>query len=342
MPKVLLHDHLDGGLRPETIVELADVTGYDGLPTTDPDELKTWIATNSDAKNLVLYLRTFEHTIGVMRTADAIARVACECAEDLAADGLIYAEVRFAPELFTQQSLSLDDVIEATLDGFTQGTATTPLTLRAIICAMRHETRSLEVAEAALRWRDKGVVGFDIAGPEDGYPPDDHLPAFSLCHEHEFPITIHAGEAFGPPSIDRALYFCGADRLGHGVRIVEDGTVDTKWRLGKTAKFVLEGQIPLEVCPTSNVHTGICDNVGDHPFDLLWQTGFNVSVNTDNRLMSDVTLSSEFDALVQAFDYGLDDLETMTTNAMKASFLDIDEIQAIIDDVITPGFAALR
>ncbi|RMH82307.1 MAG: adenosine deaminase family protein, partial [Actinomyces sp.] len=209
-PKVVLHDHLDGGLRPATIIELADEVGYDELPTTDPDELTVWMQRGANRKDLTLYLETFAHTVGVMQTAEALRRVARECAEDLAADGVVYAEVRFAPELHTQRGLTLDDAIEAVLDGFAAGAAGTGLTIRAICSAMRHLDRSFDVAQAAVRWRDRGVVGFDIAGPEDGYPPDDHLLAFQYCQRENFHFTIHAGEAYGPRSIWKAVQFCGA------------------------------------------------------------------------------------------------------------------------------------
>ena len=222
VPKVLLHDHLDGGLRPQTIIELADETGYDALPATDPSRLAAWMQRGANRKDLTLYLETFAHTVGVMQTADAIVRVARECAADLAADGVAYAEVRFAPELHCERGLGLDDVIEAALEGFAQGADGTPLTIRAICSAMRHLHRSLEVAQTSVRWRDRGVVAFDIAGPEDGFPPDDHLRAFQYCHRENFHITIHAGEAYGPRSIWKALQFCGAERLGHGIRIVDD------------------------------------------------------------------------------------------------------------------------
>ncbi|MXW89600.1 MAG: adenosine deaminase family protein, partial [Acidimicrobiaceae bacterium] len=245
-PKVVLHDHLDGGLRASTIVELASETGYRNLPTTDPEQLAAWMRRGANRKDLTLYLETFAHTVGVMQTADAICRVARECAEDLAADGVVYAEVRFAPELHTERGLTLDDAIEAVLEGFTQGSNGTPLTIRAICTALRHLHRSAEVAEAAVRWRDRGVVAFDIAGPEDGFPPDDHLEAFQYCQRENFHITIHAGEAYGPRSIWKALQFCGAERLGHGIRIVEDIVTgdDGDRTLGRLAHYIRDRRIP--------------------------------------------------------------------------------------------------
>ncbi len=343
-PKVVLHDHLDGGLRPVTIVELADETGYRDLPTTDVDELTTWMRRGANRKDLTLYLETFAHTVGVMQTADAIRRVARECAEDLAADGVVYAEVRFAPELHTERGLGLDDAIEAVLDGFTAGSTGTGLTIRAICSAMRHLDRSFEVAQAAVRWRDRGVVGFDIAGPEDGYPPDDHLLAFQYCQRENFHFTIHAGEAYGPRSIWKAIQFCGAERLGHGIRIIEDMTRDPdgERHLGRLAHYLRDRRIPLEVCPTSNVNTGVVDSIADHPIDELIQLRFRVTVNTDNRLMSGVTMTSELAALVDAFGYDWARLRWLTVNAMKSSFLPFRERLALIEQVVKPGYAPLE
>ena len=359
---MVLHDHLDGGLRPETIIELAEQTGYRGLPADDPDRLTTWMRQGANRKDLSLYLQTFAHTVGVMQTADSIIRVARECAADLADDGVVYAEVRFAPELHTERGLSLDDAIEAVLEGFAQGSAATPLTIRAICTAMRHCQRSREVAEAAVRWRDRGVVGFDIAGPEDGFPPDDHLDAFHFCQRENFHITIHAGEAYGPRSIWKALQFCGAERLGHGIRVVEDIALDNvddvdggdgdggdgaagsdgAPRLGRLAHYIRDRRIPLEVCPTSNVNTGVVAAVDDHPIDLLVGLRFRVTVNTDNRLMSGVSMTSEMAALVDAFGYGWTRLRWLTVNAMKSSFLPFDERLHLIEKVIKPGYAPLE
>lgn len=344
VPKVLLHDHLDGGLRPETIIEIADQVGYTGLPTTDPGELTTWMLRGANRKDLTLYLETFAHTVAVMQTRVGIERVARECAEDLAADGVVYAEVRFAPELHTEQGLSIDDAIEAVLAGFAAGAAGTELTIRAICSAMRHQNNSLEVAQAAVRWRDQGVVAFDIAGPEDGFPPDDHILAFQYCHRENFHITIHAGEAYGPRSIWKALQFCGAERLGHGIRIMEDMTrsADGERDLGRLAHYVRDRRIPLEVCPTSNVNTGVVDDIADHPIAELIDLRFRVTLNTDNRLMSGVSMSSEMAALVEAFDYGWDRLRWLTVNAMKSSFLPFRERLQVIEQVIKPRYAPLE
>ena len=343
-PKVVLHDHLDGGLRASTIVELADETGYGDLPTTGPEQLAAWMQRGANRKDLTLYLETFAHTVGVMQASDSIMRVARECAEDLAADGVVYAEVRFAPELHTERGLALDDAIEAVLEGFDQGSAGTGLTIRAICTAMRHLHQSVEVAEAAVRWRDRGVVAFDIAGPEDGYPPDDHLEAFQYCQRENFHVTIHAGEAYGPRSIWKALQFCGAERLGHGIRIVEDivTNADGDRTLGRLAHYIRDRRIPLEVCPTSNVNTGVVASVADHPIDTLVQLRYRVTVNTDNRLMSDVSMTSEMATLADAFGYDWARLRWLTVNAMKSSFLPFRERLQIIEGIIKPGYAPLE
>ena len=348
-PKAVLHDHLDGGLRPATIVDLAAEYGYDGLPTSDADELAAWIRRGADRKSLELYLETFAHTVGVMQERDAIVRVAAECAEDLAADGVVYAEVRYAPELSTQRSLTLDEVVEANLEGFGIGmeraaAAGRPIVMKALVTAMRQAARSVEVAQCAVRWRDAGVVGFDIAGPEAGYRPTLHLDAFDYVRRENFHITIHAGESFGVPSIWEALQWCGAERLGHGVRIVDDIQVqpDGSVALGRLAAYVRDRRVPLEMCPTSNVHTGAVASVADHPIDLLRRLRYRVTVNTDNRLMSDVTLSSEFAALDEVFAIGLGEMEWLTINAMKSAFAPFDERLRMINEVVKPGYARLR
>ncbi|MEM8709186.1 MAG: adenosine deaminase [Actinomycetota bacterium] len=344
VPKVVLHDHLDGGLRPATMIELAAETGYRGLPTTDADELSAWIRRGADRKDLTLYLETFDHTVGVMQTAEAIERVAHECAEDLAADGVVYAEVRFAPEQHTSDTLDLDDAIQAVLRGFASGAAGTDLTIRLLIAAMRHLDNGLEVARAAVRHRDAGVVGFDIAGPEDGFPPDDHILAFQYCHRENFHVTIHAGEAYGPKSIWKAVQYCGAERLGHGIRITEDWTTtpDGEIELGHLSHYLRDARIPLEVCPTSNVNTGVVDRIEDHPIAKLVELRFRVTVNTDNRLMSGVSMSSELAALAGTFGYDWARLRWLTVNAMKSSFLPFRERLQIIEQIIKPRYAPLE
>jgi adenosine deaminase len=342
-PKVVLHDHLDGGLRPATVIDLARDSGHT-LPTTDVDELAQWFNEGAYRHDLDLYLETFEHTVGVMQTKDALVRVAAECAEDLAADGIVYAEVRFAPELHIEGGLSLDEVVESVLEGFRLGSAGRGITIGTLATAMRHAANSSEIAELALRHRDDGVVGFDIAGSEAGNPPTRHLAAFQEIAKANSHITIHAGEAFGLPSIWEALQLCGAERLGHGVRIVDDITFDEAGRahLGRLAAFVRDRRVALEMCPTSNVHTGVTASIAEHPIGLLTRLRYRVTVNTDNRLMSNITLSDEFHNLVEAFGFGWDEIEWLTVNAMKSAFWPFDQRLRIIEGTIKPGYSALR
>ncbi len=340
VPKVLLHDHLDGGLRPSTIVEIADAEGYAALPSEDPAALAAWMRRGADRHDLVLYLETFAHTVGVMQSASALSRVARECAEDLADDGVVYAEVRFAPELHLSGGLSLDEVVEAVLSGLSEGSTGRPISVGVLLTAMRTAARSLEIAELAIRWRDRGVCGFDIAGAEAGYPPTRHLDAFEQVRRENFHLTIHAGEAFGLPSIWEALQLCGAERLGHGVRIVDDVDVSPQGetRLGRLAALVRDRRVPLELCPTSNVHSGAVPSIAEHPIGLLARLGFRVTVNTDNRLMSDTSVSAEFAGLVDAFGWGWHEIREVTIDAMRSAFLPYDERAAMIRDVIVPAF----
>ena len=316
-PKVLLHDHLDGGLRPATVVELARDRGYAGLPTTDAAELGRWFHASAASGSLSLYLRGFAHTIAVMQTEEGLERVAYECGEDLARDGVVYAEIRYAPVFHTAGGLNLEQIVQSVERGFERAEREHRITLRQIICAMRDRTDSLEMAELAVTNRERGVVGFDIAGEEAGHPPRAHLEAFQLCRRENFSITIHAGEAFGPPSIWQALQYCGAHRIGHGVRLLEDMAISetgvgaqgvgapgreatreaTVVKLGPLATYVKDKRIPLELCPSSNVDTGAVPTLAEHPIRHFIAQRFRVTVNTDNRLMSNVTLSDEFQRL---------------------------------------------
>jgi len=348
-PKVLLHDHLDGGLRPATLLDLAEQINYRALPATDVVELATWFAESAYAGSLERYLETFTHTTAVMQTRESLVRVASECAQDLAADGVVYAEVRFAPELHTEEGLTLDEVVQAVLDGFAAGTFAADrsghqIRVRALLTAMRHAARSREIAELSVRYRDLEVAGFDIAGAEAGFPPTRHLDAFEYLRRENAHFTIHAGEGFGLPSIWEAIQWCGADRLGHGVRIVDDIEVgrDGTVQLGRLAEYVRDKRIPLEMAPTSNVQTGAARSIADHPIGLLAELKFRVTVNTDNRLMSGCSMSSEMTALADAFGYDWDGLQWFTLNAMKSAFLPFDERLAMIDQVIKPGYDRLR
>jgi adenosine deaminase len=342
-PKALLHDHLDGGLRPATIIELAEQIGHK-LPATGADALGDWFVAAADSGSLVRYLETFAHTVAVMQTPEALHRVAKECALDLAADGVVYAESRFAPEQHLEGGLVLPQVVEAVQAGFAEGSAEAaaaghPIRIGMLLTAMRHAARSMEIAELAVRYRDAGVVGFDIAGAEAGYPPTRHLDAFEYLQRENFHFTIHAGEAFGLPSIWQAIQWCGADRLGHGVRIVDD--IGPDGRLGRLAAYVRDKRIPLELCPSSNVQTGAARSIREHPIGLLRDLRFRVTLNTDNRLMSGTSMSREMSLLCDAFGYGWPEMQWLTVNALKSSFIPFDERLRLINEVIKPAYAPL-
>jgi adenosine deaminase len=345
-PKVLLHDHLDGGLRPRTVIELASEVGH-GLPTEDAEELGSWFVDSAASGSLDRYLDTFEHTVAVMQRADHLTRVAAECVEDLADDGVVYAEVRYAPEQHLEAGLTLDEVVAAVGEGFELGAQSAAergqrIVVRQLLTAMRHQARSLEIAELTIAHRDEGVAGFDIAGAEAGHPPTRHLDAFEYVHRENGHVTIHAGEGFGLPSIWQALQWCGADRLGHGVRIIDDVHVDgDEVTLGRLAAYVRDTRVPLELCPSSNVQTGAAPSIAEHPIGLLAGLGFRVTVNTDNRLMSGTSATRELTLVADAFDLALSDVRWLTVNAMKSAFHPFDERLALINDVIKPGYAAL-
>ncbi len=351
LPKVSLHDHLDGGLRPQTIVELADEIGME-LPASDAANLGRWFSESADSGSLVEYLKTFDVTIGVMQTAAGLARVAREFVQDLGADGVIYGELRWAPEQHLGAGLTLDQAVDAVQGGIEDGIADLLQAghrLRAgqLVSAMRHTGDGLTIAELAVRHRNDGVVGFDIAGPEAGFPPSLLQPAFDYLAEHFMPRTVHAGEADGLDSIRGALVDGRALRLGHGVRIAEDITVEredgesTFVELGRLSQWVKDREIALELSPSSNLQTGAIERWGDemvdHPFDLLYQLGFRVTVNTDNRLMSSTTLSRELWLLTEAFDYELGDLEAFQLNAAASAFLPLEDREELAD-LIVAGF----
>jgi adenosine deaminase len=348
-PKVALHDHLDGGLRPETVLELADAAGYDGLPEHDPAKLGLWFRDAADSGSLPRYLETFDHTVAVLQTADALRRVAAETVEDLAADGVVYAETRYAPEQHLRLGLSLDEVVAAVNAGCREGEERAAVAghfikVGTLVTAMRQNTapgHSLEIAKLAVRHRDSGVAGFDIAGPELGFGPNLHAEAFKYLREQFFRFTIHAGEGDGPDSIAEAV-LNGADRLGHGVRIIEDVELtDEDVKFGRLAAYVRDKRITLEVCPSSNLQTGLAAKLEDHPIQQLYELDFNVAVSCDNRLMSGTTMSREFGLLVDAFGWDLADLELVTLNAIDSAFLAHDVRDAIADQVIS-GYVNLR
>ncbi|WP_265520920.1 adenosine deaminase [Oerskovia flava] len=349
LPKVVLHDHLDGGLRPATILELAAEVGHD-LPAADADALGRWFAESADSGSLVRYLETFDHTIAVMQTTEGLRRVAREAVLDLAADGVVYAEQRWAPEQHLQGGLSLQDTVDAVQAGLAEGVAEAAAQGRTIrvgqlVTAMRHADRWQEIAELAVANRGNGVVGFDIAGAEDGFPPSRHPQIWRYLAENDFPVTIHAGEAAGPASIAEAVHLGQASRIGHGVRIIEDITFDPAFdatsgtaTFGRLAHWVRDHQIPLELCPSSNVQTGAATSIAAHPITRLKELDFAVTLSTDNRLMSRTSMTQEMTLLVEQADWTIDDLADVTMTAAWSAFIHHDERQALVDDVILPGY----
>ena len=344
LPKVLLHEHLDGVLRPKTIIELAGSAKYDQLPAKDPEDLARWFHQGASQGSLPKYLEGFAHTIGVMQTDEALERVAYEQAEDLSQDGVVYFETRFAPIFHTQQGLSHQQVVSAVLRGLERGRRDFGISSGLIICAMRNMDVSLEMAELAVDFRERGVVGFDLAGEEGGFPPKKHVDAFHYIQRQNFNITIHAGEGFGKESIWQAIQYCGAHRIGHGTRLIDDIAVaDGKAvKLGDLAQYVLDKRIPLEICLISNVHTGAARSLAEHPFRIFYREKFRVTLNTDNRLMSDTTMTREFEAARDTFGLSLEDFEKITINAMKSAFLPYDRRCDLIYSVIKPGYAKVR
>ena len=344
MPKVLLHEHLDGGLRPQTVIDLAREENYAGLPTADAPELAEWFHRGANRGNLPLYLEGFQHTIAAMQTRRAIERVAFEFIEDMQRDGVVYAEVRFAPCFHAERGLTPEAVVQAALDGLARGRTAYGVEWGLIICGMRDRTDSLEWAELAIDFRHRGVVGFDLAGEEAGYPPKKHVEAFHAIQRANFYSTRHAGEAFGVASIWQALQLCGAHRLGHATRLTDDMTIldGEIVQLGTLAQYILDRRIPLELCLSSNVHTGAVDKIENHPFPMYFRRGFRVTLNTDDRLMSDTSMTKEFQIAAEVFGLNFADLEKLTINSMKSAFIHHDERNRLIYKVIKPGFAALR
>jgi adenosine deaminase len=344
LPKVLLHEHLDGVLRPQTIIELAKGLDYGQLPTQNPEELARWFHQGANQGSLPKYLEGFAHTIAVMQSEEALERVAYEQAEDLSHDGVVYFETRFAPLFHTRKGLTHQQVVSAVLKGLERGRKDFGISSGLIICAMRNMDVSLEMAELAVDFRQRGVVGFDLAGEEGGYPPKKHVDAFHYIQRQNFNITVHAGEGFGKESIWQAIQYCGAHRIGHGTRLVDDIAVtDGKVvKLGDLAQYVLDKRIPLEICLLSNVHVGAARSLAEHPFKLFYQEKFRVTLNTDNRLMSNTSMTKEFEAARNTFGLTMDDFEKITINAMKSAFLPYDRRCEFIYSVIKPGYAEIR
>src|ERR1700684_183496 len=344
LPKVLLHEHLDGVLRPQSVIELAKDAGYGGLPAVDPQALAEWFHRGANQGSLAKYLEGFAHTIAVMQTEEALERVAYEQVEDLSQDGVVYFESRFAPLFHTRKGLTHQQIVSAVLKGLERGRTDFGVRSGLIICAMRNMNVSLEMAELAVDFRGRGVVGFDLAGEEGGYPPKKHVEAFHYIQRENFNITVHAGEGYGKESIWQAIQYCGAHRIGHGTRLIDDIAVkDGKAvNLGDLAQYVLDKRIPLEICLLSNVHTGATPSLADHPFKILYQEKFRVTLNTDNRLMSHTSMTQEFEAAAETFGLTMDDFEKITINAMKSAFLPYDQRIQFIYSIIKPGYAGIR
>lgn len=345
VPKVLLHDHLDGGLRPRTIIELAKDTGYKKLPTNDPEELAVWFHRGANKGNLVEYLQGFEHTTAVMQSKDALKRVAYEMMEDMKNDNVCYVETRFAPVFHTNKGLYQEDVVTAVLEGLEEGKKDFGVGYGLILCGMRNMKNNLEIAELAVNFRNQGVVGFDLAGEEGGYPPKKHIEAFQFIQRANFNITIHAGEAFGKESIWQAIQWCGAHRIGHATRLKEDISLDKEGNVvsfGDLAQYILDKRIPLEICLLSNVHTGAVDSIENHPFGIFFKEKFRVTINTDDRLMSNTTLTKEFLTAIEIFNITLDDVEKITINSMKSAFIKYNERLDYIYNIIKPGYQKIR
>lgn len=348
-PKALLHDHLDGGLRPTTVIELADEIGHT-LPSTDPGELRAYFVRGAATRDILQYLDTFQHTAGVMQTAAQLERVAYECALDLAADGVVYAETRFAPELHQDRGLAPEAVVDAVVAGLRRGEADaaaagTPITVNAILCAMRTADRSLEIARlvAHLARTEPKVVAFDLAGAETGFPPSLHAEALAHARREHLNVTIHASE---PPDLELiadALAH-GAHRIGHGVRLQADVAwhADGSAALGPVARYVLDHRVPLEMAPSCHVQIGAVDSIGAHPFERFRRLGMAVTVNTDNRLMSDVSVTSETHLLATTFGWGWDELEEVAVNGVRAAFAPHEARERLVADVLRPAYAAAR
>jgi adenosine deaminase len=346
-PKVLLHDHLDGGLRPQTMIDHALASGYTKLPSYNPEELATWFVNACSSGTLELYLETFEHTISVMQTNEEIERVARECVLDLAADGVVYAEVRGAPELFTRKGLTLDQVIEATVEGHKQGMAEAKaagreIRVEVLLCALRQNNLSDEVATKVVKYKGRGVVGFDIAGPEAGFPPTDHIKAFDYLRSNGAHFTIHAGEAFGVESIALAVRDCHAERIGHGIRLIDDIAFSSGTAvLGSLAQEILDRQICLEMAPTSNLQTGGAASYETHQIGVMKKLGFNVTINTDNRLMSATSMIREVTEISRGYSWTIDDLHDVARNGIMSAFISEEEKQDIYKSQIKSGFTDL-
>jgi adenosine deaminase len=345
VPKVLLHDHLDGGLRPQTIIELADDLKYKKLPTRDKDALAEWFQIGVDNSDSVEFHRGFAHTTNVLQTKEGLERVAYEMMEDMKSDGVVFIETRFAPSHHINKEMYLEDTVISVLKGLERGKKDFGVGYGLILCGIRNMKNTLDIAEIAVNFRRDGVVGFDLAGYERSSPPKKHLEAFQFIKRANFNITIHAGETFGKESIWQAIQWCGAHRIGHATRLIDDIVLNEEGEVvsfGDLAQYVLDKRIPLEICLLSNLHTGVIDKLENHPFEILFKEKFRVTLNTNHRLMNASTMTREFSTAVNYFDITLDEIEKITINSMKSAFVSYAERLRYIYDVIKPGYQNVR
>jgi len=326
LPKTDLHCHLDGSLRVSTLIELAKTRDV-SLPTTNDEELRDWITRGARKGSLAAYLESFDLTLSVMQEREDIARIATELCEDAWADGVWYLEVRFSPVLHQKRGLSLVKVMNAVLDGLKEGRRRTGIETGVIVCGIRSidPTTSLRLAELSISYKGHGMVGFDLAGQEDSYPARDHAEAFYLIRSNNIPCTVHAGEAWGPASIRQALHDLNAHRIGHGTRLVEDGDL---------LNYVNDHRIPLECCLSSNVHVGASESLEQHPIKFYFDQGLRVTVNTDNRLISDTTVTNELALAQQHLGFTKGEINDLIIMGFKSAFLPYRERRQLLAKVL--------
>lgn len=326
LPKTDLHVHLDGSMRIETVLDLADKDGIQ-LPADTPDGLKRALHLGENTSSLVEYLKAFDTTLKVLQTSASLYRAAYELAEDAARENVRYMEVRYAPMLHTRQGLPLTTVVEAVIEGLRDAQKVYGIQSNIIICGIRNisPASSLEMAQLAVAYKNRGVIAFDLAGAEYDHPAKNHLEAFQLVRDNNISVTIHAGEAYGPESIHQAIHVCGAHRIGHGCRLREDGDL---------LHYVNDHRIALECCPSSNVQTGAVRDLASHPLRLYHHLGLRVTINTDNRLVTDTTVSRELWLTHTQMKMGVDDLKKMVVNGFKSSFLPFHEKQQMLRHVV--------
>ena len=331
VPKAVLHDHLDGGLRVDTLIELANEQNYQNLPSTNHDELKKWIQPKPD-KSLAINLEAWEHTIGVMQDKDSIYRVTMEALEDLSNDGVVYAELRFAPLVHTFKGLSSGEVINSVINGVKDGMQKYNIVAGVILCAMRQEQNSMEVVNLCIEHND--VVGFDLAGPEVGFSVLNHKEACNLAHQNNINITLHADWEV-PEGIKEVALESKAKRIGHGSQLLNDISFKNNKLSFNTeaAKYVFDNKVPLEICPTSNVQCGAYSDISEHSFGKLYELGFNVTINTDNRLMSDISMSEEVNNVVESFNLSEKDILKITRNTIQAGFVQSELKNKLIERI---------